>query len=366
VRGGVLVVLFLALFTWGQTTWAKVPTPTLLQVVPSLDNSSRPWVVGLTPNQVAVEIWIDGEVQGMAKVVEDDSGTASFGWAPSVDLEVGVHQAQVRGKFGDKYSKLSAAVTFVVPPPTPAPTLVEPEVRDDYVLIRGLLANGTAVKIYIDGIVYADFTVSNHPSGTTNFWFKARGLLNGVHKVYARAYDATGKMSKKSNEFSFQTEFQKITKGEDSNIIEKQEDKSVSIIDKSEEAKVEILPEEQGEVKVVTSKKEGVQPEDKGTEGEISSITELAESGEDINQEKVKHNREVGIILLVIIIVLLAIWYKQEKKRLVDRGSKDKNKREDDDSKGKNNQDSKDNNYVSKDNPDFKEKREAKNKNKTD
>ncbi len=313
--GRVLTILFLAMFFGSQAVWAKVPTPTILQVVPSLDNSSRPWVVGLTPNPVSVEVWLDGKAWGMAKVVKDDSGTASFGWAPSTDLSVGTHQVQVRGKFGKDYSELSLPVTFVVPHPTPAPVLIEPEIRDDYVLIKGLLSNNTAVKIYIDGVLYADFSVPNHPSGTTNFWFKARGLLNGVHKVYARAYDATGKLSKKSNEFSFQTEFQKITKGEEGAEAEQQKNANVSIIDKPEEGKVEIAPAEEGEVRVATSE-EDVQIQEEKDKGEVSSIAELAESDEGVNPDKVKRNREVGVVLLVIIIILLVIWYQQEKKRL--------------------------------------------------
>ncbi len=339
--GGALIILFLALFFNSQLAWAKVPTPTILQVVPSLDNSSRPWVVGLTPNPVAVEVWVDGEPRGMAKVVKDNSGTASFGWAPFTDLSAGTHQVQVRGKFGKDYSELSLPVTFVVPDPTPTPVLVEPEIRDDYVLIKGLLSNNTAVRIYIDGVLYADFSVPNHPSGTTNFWFKARGLLNGVHKVYARAYDATGKLSKKSNEFSFQTEFQKITKGEENTQADQQEDASVSIIDKPEEGGVEIAPAEEGEVRVATPE-EDVQIQEEKDEGEVSSIAELAESDESVSSDKVRRNREVGVVLLVIIVILLAIWYQQEKKRLSQKDRAD-NKDNQKVENSRDNQDNRDN-----------------------
>ncbi len=312
---GVVIILFLALLFGSQPVWAKVPTPTILQVIPSFDNSSRHWVVGLTPNPVSVEVWIDGKVWGMAKVVKDDSGTASFGWAPSVDLSIGSHRVQVRGLYNGEYSELSTPLIFTIPHPTPPPVLIEPEIREDHVLIRGLLHNNTAVKIYIDNILYADFSVPNHPSGTTNFWFKARGLLNGVHQVYARAYDSTGKLSKKSNEFSFQTEFQKITKGEGNAQADQQKDANVSIINKPEEGKVGVAPAEEGDVSVTTSE-ENVQIQEEKDEGEVFSVVELSESDESANPDKARRNREIGIVLLVIIIILLVIWYQQEKKRL--------------------------------------------------
>lgn len=317
-------VLFLvfALFLFLPTqTQAKVPTPQIYNVVHSTDNSYRPWVIGWTPNEVEVEIFMDEVSQGFAKVVKDNSGTASFGWSPQHDLPLGWHEFRVRGKYHDNFSDLGGVIGYKVSPPTPAPIIFTPEDFSDYVLIKGLIKNNLTIKIYIDEKLMADFSVPNHPSGTTNFWFKARNLLNGVHQVYAVAYDDTGKPSKKSEIINFKTEQQKITKGEDeqtedllmpttNQVIDKPTTGTVKIVDKEVEGQVEIITSPDNEVLNLSIAS--------SSEEEISSTSEINE--ESLVAEQIKErenkNRYLGLFLLSLTAILLYIWYWQEKKKI--------------------------------------------------
>lgn len=313
--------LFLFLVFSAQIAQAKVPIPQIYNVVHSADNSYRPWVIGWTPNEVEVEVFMDEVSQGFAKVVKDSSGTASFGWSPQEDLPLGWHEFRVRGKYNNEFSDLGGIIGYKVSPPTPAPTLFAPEDFTDYILIKGLIKNDSVVKIYIDGNLAADFAVPNHPSGTTNFWFKARNLLNGVHEVYAVAYDASGKPSKKSEIINFKTEQQKITKGEieDSDdslntvtnqVIDQPASGTVKIVEEKSDAQVEILTQTGSDnlkAKVLES-----------TSEEVSSISETNQDTivTEQNQERESRNRYTGLFILGVVTVLLYLWYWQEKKKI--------------------------------------------------
>lgn len=322
----VLVIFGAASFLFLPTTGqAKVPTPQIYNLVDSSENSYRPWVTGWTPNGVEVEVFMDGKSQGFAKVVPNKSGTASFGWSPLADLPVGFHEFRIRGKFANEYSEAGGIIGYWVKHPVPAPTLVDSEIHEDFVLIRGLVRNDSSVKIYIDEIMVADFLVPNHPSGTTNFWFKARGVLNGVHEVYAVAYDNSGRLSKSSNVNNFKTEFQQITKGEEDNqLIGVNDDKNMDkVVDQPVVGSVNVESGNQAAgqviVKETTEDDSQVVVGEVENEGKISSDQEVASQEEDtgatIGVDKLKSNRLVGLGLMGVAVVLLFIWYWREKNK---------------------------------------------------
>lgn len=323
-----IIVLFIgfgALIFFGLATKveAKVPTPQIFNIVESTDNSYRPWVTGWTPNNVEVEVFVDEHSQGYAKIVPNKSGTASFGWSPQKDLSVGFHEFRIRGKYADSYSDLGGILGYWVKPPVSAPTLMEPENFADHILIKGLIKNNLSVKIYIDDMMVADFPVPTHPSGTTNFWFKAKGLLNGVHKVSAVAYDEAGRSSKFGNSYNFKTEQQQITKGNDNNeeIVVDSEKEVNQVIDEPVVGQVKINETNQGNNQVVI--KESVDNEaqvlvgEKERPGEISSDQEVIDqnfsssSAADLN--KFRRNRVAGLGLLGLAVVMLFGWYWREK-----------------------------------------------------
>jgi len=323
-----LPMWLVGLFFVGHEVLAKVPTPQIYNVVHSTDNSYRPWVIGWTPNEVEVEILLDDVSQGLAKVVKDKSGTASFGWSPQHDLPLGWHEFRVKGKYNNQYSEPGGVIGYQVSPPTPAPTIFEPEDMSDYILIKGLIKNDSVVQIYIDDLLAADFSVPNHPSGTTNFWFKARGLLNGVHEVYAVAIDNTGKPSKKSKLISFKTEQQKITSGESSAEITSQvkTDDTTStgrVIDEPLPCSVKVNDSEtEGEVKIENLPSETeriINIGESATIGEISSVSE--DLSEDLitttsqATERETENRWRGLVLLGIVTIILYAWYFYEIKK---------------------------------------------------
>lgn len=313
-------LIFALLLVIALPAQAKVPTPQIYNVVHSPDNSYRPWVVGWTPNEVAVEVFMDEISQGYAKVVKDDSGTASFGWSPQHDLPLGWHEFRVRGKYNEDYSELGGIVGYKVSPPTPAPTLFTPEDFSDYVLVKGLIKNDSVVKIYIDERLVADFSVPNHPSGTTNFWFKARNLLNGVHEVYAVAYDASGKPSKKSETINFKTEQQKITIGEEEQVEDVAIAPADQVIDEPASGTVTIVDEQStGRVEVATPQENEILTPEVTTpvDGEVSSVSEVNEESvlAEQTEDRENKNRYLGLFLLGLATVLLYVWYWQEKKK---------------------------------------------------
>jgi hypothetical protein len=316
---GFNVVIF---FGIGTKVEAKVPTPQIFNIVESSDNSYRPWVIGWTPNDVEVEVFMDENSQGYAKVVPNKSGTASFGWSPQKDLSLGFHEFRIRGKYANSYSDLGGILGYWVKPPVSVPTLVEPEIFEDHVLIKGLIKNNLSVKIYIDNIMFADFYVPTHPSGTTNFWFKAKGLLNGVHKVYAVAQDEDGRLSKFGNSYNFKTEQQQITKGSDDKENGAESDVVVNqVIDETVAGQVKInninQTNEQVVVKDSVDNEAQVLVEEKERSGETSSDQEVVNqdfiSSSTVDIDKFRRNRLVGLGLLGLAVVMLFGWYWREK-----------------------------------------------------
>ncbi len=355
------IFLFICIFIGGAFAFsisAKVPTPQIYNVVPSSENSYRPWVVGWTPNEVEVEVLVDEISVGMAKVVPSESGTASFGWSPQEDLPTGFHQFRVRGLNNGQYSEPGGVLGFTVKPPVPAPILVEPEQFEDHILIRGLIKNNMSVKIFIDDILYADFVVPNHTSGTTNFWFKSKGLLNGLHEVYAVAYyqdEGRTRQSKNSSVLSFKTEQQKLTKGDNENetvvedtdkdkdvVISEEMGGSIKITEVDDNTGVKVVSDQENTENIIVQEEKTKELE---VTGEISSIEEI--NSENIEEEqafdddtitdseKERKNRKIGLIILGVMVVILIIWY------IVERRKASEEKEEDDDQKDNDKQEEK-------------------------
>lgn len=77
----------------------ELPAPTVLGRVIDQDSSwTQPWIVGVAPAGVTVEVWIDGVFNGYATVSESESGTGHFAYKPFLPLTAGKHEVTVRSK----------------------------------------------------------------------------------------------------------------------------------------------------------------------------------------------------------------------------------------------------------------------------
>ncbi|PIP29484.1 hypothetical protein COX27_01125 [Candidatus Kuenenbacteria bacterium CG23_combo_of_CG06-09_8_20_14_all_36_9] len=75
----------------------KLRGPTLLApVVNSETIKEQPWIVGVTPNDTQVEIYLDEQLNGLAEIKNDPNGTASFRYKPKQKLTPGAHTAKAR------------------------------------------------------------------------------------------------------------------------------------------------------------------------------------------------------------------------------------------------------------------------------
>lgn len=197
---------FLAIFFGWNIAQAEevkyhIPAPTILEAAFPTGTNLRPTITGVTFNQTLVDVYINGVFYGRAETKQGLEGVASFSFQPLADLVPGEHQVTTIARSLDETvrSQESEPLIFKTFLPTPPPYLLEPELQTDgLVKIIGLLRNGLEVEIYIEGVKQVSFTVPDHWSGTTNFWYRPH-LPAGEYTVTTRAIDNTGKASVFSN-----------------------------------------------------------------------------------------------------------------------------------------------------------------------
>ena len=215
VFGIIMSVCVITLLVVPQSLLAADPTvstPTLIW--PAIGDSTiyeQPVITGLTENSTKVEVYIDGQLNGMAKVLDGKNGTASFTFVPFLSLKSGEHTVAVSAI--DKDSKLkslmSKETSFTIEEPYPAPTLFQPVVNNKTVstkpFITGLAVNDSLIKVFIDKELNGQFKVENDESGIASFAYQPFLDLNPEekHLVYVTAVSPDGKESSFSNVVGF-------------------------------------------------------------------------------------------------------------------------------------------------------------------
>lgn len=201
--------------TWPQIASAQesgsLPAPTILSPPASKIVTPDPLFTGVTVNDTQVLIYINGVLNGEAKVKNGPTGTASWGYTPDSDLPLGEHMVYTvaKSQTSNQQSGESVQLKFYVELPFPAPTLFEPVVdnRTSYNMpwVKGVAKNNSLVDIYIDGHLDGTIQVANQPSGTTNFEYQPKTKLSdGWHAINATAQDRRGKQSKWSQAVVFE------------------------------------------------------------------------------------------------------------------------------------------------------------------
>ncbi|MEK7189059.1 MAG: hypothetical protein AAB671_00955 [Patescibacteria group bacterium] len=154
-----------------------------------------PVLVGTAPGASEVLVFIDSVQNGIARVADN-----RFSYTPFLPLASGGHAIQLQSRDAQN-GQLSepSLVTLITIVPNPSPTLLVPptgaKLGQDRVWVGGVAANGSLVRILVDGVEAARTQVRDHKSGTASFGVELTGLGLGEHTVAAVARDARGKES---------------------------------------------------------------------------------------------------------------------------------------------------------------------------
>ncbi len=193
----------------------SIPVPTVLSIQEGQSFSTGlPVIAGVTKNDTRVAVFIDGRLNGLARVVSDPSGTASFSYLPFLPLKPGLHTIAVQAEVVStaERSMQSSVITLRIWDIS-APTLIAPEdgvLRFDHparAVITGLAKNDLTVNLHNDDVFTDHVKVKNHSSGTANFAILPH-VAPGTHTVFATSTDATGRISaKRSNAVTLVVEY---------------------------------------------------------------------------------------------------------------------------------------------------------------
>lgn len=171
----------------------------------------RPIVVGLTPKDSAVIIYIDGEAAGEAKINKDSSSVDNFYFQPQYALNPGWHDIRAAArdnktlKLSTLGSQTSVFVEDVIRPSFIGDNIISGNPRP---VIKGAALAGTRTDIYIDGIYNGSTKAISGTGCTVEFSYTPfLNLKQGRHVVYAvsRTYDGKYK-SQKSEELIIEIE----------------------------------------------------------------------------------------------------------------------------------------------------------------
>ncbi len=168
-------------------------------------------LVGLTPANTEILVYLDGVYVGLADVNREGTATDNFFYSHPLALSAGEHTVKVIAQ--DRTSlvlSLPVETAFFVSA-LPAPTLVSPNettiIGKAKPLITGLATSGSFVHVYIDGVLNGQTDILEHESGTANFVYRPfLNLAVGWHEVYALAEDAQGNQSGSSQVLKFKIE----------------------------------------------------------------------------------------------------------------------------------------------------------------
>lgn len=173
---------------------------------------NQPLVVGLSPDNSEVMVYLDGTYEGNAEVNREQTGTDNFYYQIKQELAEGMHAVTViaKDKTSLRLSNISNEFRFMVNS-LPAPTLIQPneETITGKVkpFITGLTVNNTFVHLFIDGVYNGKTDYVTHVSGTANFkYVPFLNLAPGWHTAWAKTEDASGRISGASNILRFRIE----------------------------------------------------------------------------------------------------------------------------------------------------------------
>lgn len=174
--------------------------------------ANQPLVLGLSPENSEVMVYLNGVYEGNAEVNREQTGTDNFYYQIKQDLNEGTHSVTViaKDKTSLRLSNVSNEYHFSINS-LPAPTLIQPDEKaitgKVKPFITGLTVNNTFVHLFIDGKYNGKTDYLQHESGTANFkYVPFLNLEPGWHTAWAKTEDASGRISGASNVLHFRIE----------------------------------------------------------------------------------------------------------------------------------------------------------------
>jgi hypothetical protein len=182
-----------------------------------------PVITGKTATNTELLIYIDGSFNGMADVY-GSVYAPSFRYEQIRALPEGEHRIMAVSRdltsmvLSAPTKEITLSVSPYIEPGTvaeqpfvPAPRLIAPNEKTVTAkvkpLITGLSANGSFVRIFIDGAYNGKTNFVYDNSGTADFVYRPfLNLARGWHKVKAYSEDSRGRRSEWSRELSFRIE----------------------------------------------------------------------------------------------------------------------------------------------------------------
>ncbi|MFA5052415.1 MAG: LysM peptidoglycan-binding domain-containing protein, partial [Patescibacteria group bacterium] len=185
--------------------------PTIIQPVTSASLiDSTPVITGLAQSGHTILLYLDGVKLGETEASEHTSGTGSFAYTPTEELRYGWHSLTAKSEDSEGVkSQPSKLVRFELEAPYIPPTVLDSEVASGTsptITVTGLAHNDSIIQVLIDGVVVEEFSVANHPSGTTSFHYEITtdsDLGTGNHSLTLIARDRDNKPSLATTPITF-------------------------------------------------------------------------------------------------------------------------------------------------------------------
>jgi hypothetical protein len=233
----ILIIISLSIFSFHGAVFAaseesiRITAPTILSAVQIKDGeNSQILISGLTPIDFNVEIYINGEYEGIANIsqITDNFSRFSFLSKPlnsNKNFEVmAINQNQISLKLSaptitsvrsivEKEFFSAASVNQTTRPTNSSSTsaIINPptiNVSGQNIcipspLIFGSTKNQNQTFVYIDNKLSNIIPAHEKSDGTSAFSYSPTGLERGQHSVYVVAQDNNGSRSAKSDTLSF-------------------------------------------------------------------------------------------------------------------------------------------------------------------
>ncbi|MFH1173010.1 MAG: hypothetical protein V1692_00600 [bacterium] len=284
------IILAVFIFILIKPAQAEEALPSPYFLFPNTGNyqtpSSLPIISGETRNDTLVNIYIDGQLSGAAKVINGPLLTGYFTYQIPNHLLSGNHTVKavaIDQHWSEVTSQSAETALHVIPFPSPTLLVIQKD-NNGQIIIKGVAKNDSTIRLYGDNQLIATFQIANHPSGTASFsWTAIAGQT-----FFATATDPAGKTSLNSNS---------VIVGQPVNLPASSENQKPAIkIETKTEPKIDIAPAESGEVKIDS------QPiADENIKNSYQVIT-----------GKIKGSLQVWLwVLLALIVLVIIAWLKK-------------------------------------------------------
>lgn len=302
------------------------PAPTLIAPASNLKTvDANPVIEGFAFNDSLVKIFIDGIIDGEIKVQNHPSKTAHFLYTIKNPLIRGqVHNITAkaedpRGRISQNSNNIQIFTQYFYIPPTLL------GVKDGALrpLVYGVAHNDSSIHLLVDGKLDSTFTPANHSSGTLFFEsYLNNPVAYGTHQISAQAFNVNGKPSLISNILYYTLKApepvlppaSEIEVKEPESIKEETQEENISVQEKEDTGKIEIIePKSAGQIQA-PDEKEGA------TDIDAEKLAEEAVPLDAGLATTTNWPLFFGIIILIGLAIIFIGWYLGQKRKLLNEG----------------------------------------------